>query len=516
MIRYTLLWLFVFGLMGYAWKDWRKALAVLILMLAVLERRDMPKTIFGIQGLNPFNLTLAGILVAWLADVFRNGWRWDVPRWFTLTLVAYLTVTLVAFYRLIVDPGALVDPRYADFGVIVYSTGGLISDFLINTFKWVLPGLLLLQGCRTAEHRRWAVVCTAAMYVILALQVVKQIPPHYLLDGEALQQRAADILQRRVGYHRVDLATMFAGAAWAMIAARQMFTSTAIRVVLLGCAGMITLGLASTGGRTGYATWCIIGLVFALVRYRSYLLLLPIALVGILTFAPGIAERMTQGFGTEESLPAGGDENFTVEPERDDYLITSGRSEVWPIVIEKIRENPWFGYGRQAMARTDLRVDIAKLLNEFFNHPHNAYLEFTLDNGLIGLAVVVIFFGGVMVSSLWMFARRRTPELSAAGGMTLAMVLSFLIAAVGAQTFYPTEGVTGLWCLMAVGLRAAWDREPLVATVATVPVPSPPPAPKASMALWPKGRGTSPKTQRLGRAPLAGVSSRHVRGGHQR
>jgi O-antigen ligase len=288
------------------------------------------------------------------------------------------------------------------------------------------------------------------VYAVLAVLVIKQMPLGYLLDGERLQQRAADILQRRVGYHRVDLATMFAGGAWAMLAARPMFSSALVRLGLVGLSGVVVLGLALTGGRMGYATWCVVGLALCVLKWRRYLVLAPAAVLLVLWFAPGITERMLQGFGDEGR--------------QDQHLITSGRNVVWPYVLGKIGEGPMTGFGRQAWARTNLRYQAAITTGEAFGHPHNAYLEFALDNGLIGLCVLLPFYGLVLLNAVRLFRMRGNPAAEAAGGAALAVTLAYVVAAFGAQTFYPTEGAVGMWCLIALATRVARE----TATVSAV------------------------------------------------
>jgi len=66
-IRLTALYIFVAILLVYAWKDWFKSLCGLILLMAVIEHEDMPKSMFGTQGLNVWNVLFFGIFPAWLA-----------------------------------------------------------------------------------------------------------------------------------------------------------------------------------------------------------------------------------------------------------------------------------------------------------------------------------------------------------------------------------------------------------------------------------------------------------------
>jgi hypothetical protein len=64
MIRLSLLAVYVAAAALYAGKDWYKSLCALVLLMAVEEHPDMPKTMLGIQGLNPWNLLLAVVVIA--------------------------------------------------------------------------------------------------------------------------------------------------------------------------------------------------------------------------------------------------------------------------------------------------------------------------------------------------------------------------------------------------------------------------------------------------------------------
>jgi O-antigen ligase len=452
MIRYTLLWLFVLGLMRYAWKDWCKSLCVLILMLAVLERPDMPKGIFGIQGLNPFNIALAGILAAWVARRDSSNDIKELPPWARRLFIAYVVVMLIATARMLLDPSYLIIFQRPDFGV--NSRSGLIAEYLINTFKWLIPPILLVYGCRGRERQQWLVVCVLGMYAVLAYLVFKQMPLGLLADGDALQRRAVGVLQRRVGYHRVELATMFAGAAWAMLAARPLFEKPIIRAGLVGLSAFTTLGLALTGGRTGYAAWCIVGLTLAVLKWRRYLLGVPVAVAMVFIIAPGIPQRMLQGFGGADTV--------------DQQVVLAGRNVLWPYVLDAIGDSPILGHGRQAWIRSNLRMQVVLDTGQNFGHPHNGYLEFALDNGLIGLAVILPFFAFVLWNAARMFRVRDDPFVAAIGGIALATTLAYVIGAAGAQSFYAHEGAVGMWCVVALALRVAQDAK--AAAPATAPV----------------------------------------------
>ena len=103
MIRLTLLIMFCVFLCIYAWRDWFKALCGLIVMMAVVEHPDMPKTIMGIQGLNPWNICLFVVVLAWLAQRRKEGLKWDMPRGTTFLLWTCLIIIVVNFIRLLLS-----------------------------------------------------------------------------------------------------------------------------------------------------------------------------------------------------------------------------------------------------------------------------------------------------------------------------------------------------------------------------------------------------------------------------
>ena len=100
MIRQLLLAAFVSGLAVYAFRDWYKSLCGLILLMAVIEHPDMPKSIMGVQGLNPWNLLLMIVVVAWFLQRQNEGLTWDMPRKLTILLVLYFSVVLTSFGRM--------------------------------------------------------------------------------------------------------------------------------------------------------------------------------------------------------------------------------------------------------------------------------------------------------------------------------------------------------------------------------------------------------------------------------
>ncbi|MCH9033553.1 MAG: O-antigen ligase family protein [Planctomycetes bacterium] len=431
LVRVYILYLVIAFLSLYAYRDWFKSLCGLILLMAVIEHPDMPKTIMGIQGLNPWNVLLVNVVLGWLMNRRREGLVWDMPRHISIAMGLYILVILVGFMRLML----------ADRVGMSATVAGLVSEELINTIKWLVPGILLFDGCRSRRRLMLGMVSILALYLLMSLQVVRYIPLDAVQSGAALTVKTRKLISANIGYHAVAVAMMLSGTAWAVLATLPLVRKRRYQILVVGIFVFMTYALALTAGRMGYVTWGVVGLILCLLRWRKRLLLLPLFAVLATFVTPGATERMLQGFG--ESSVSG--ETYT-----DDYAVTSGRTLIWPHVVDKIMQSPLLGYGREAMVHTGLARWLAESLNEDFHHPHNAYLEWTLDNGLLGLIIALVLYGIIVAHAVALFRDRSNPWHAAVGGIALALVLGLLVAGMGSQTLYPREDTLGMWA--AIGL----------------------------------------------------------------
>jgi O-antigen ligase len=395
---------------------------------------------------------------AWIAQRRRENLQFDLPRPVTILLLLYLVVVLVSFVRIIGDTYTL--SAYYQAGMTYF-----FNEYVINTIKWVIPGLLLFDGCRSEERFRLAVLSVLSVFVLLSLQVAKWMPPTYAMDGDALERRSLKVLISGIGYHRVNLSAMLSGASWAILCTTVLFPRGK-RWIALVLALFVVYAQMMTGGRAGYAAWVGVGVVMCVLKWRRYLVLIPTAaLLGMLVL-PGVAGRALEGFTPETH-----DTNSRLEEQRtrefrggqessvDSYTVTAGRSLAWPLVIGKIKEQPLVGYGRQAMLRTGVATYLYETLGEIFPHPHNAYLEILFDSGIIGFAIVMAFHLLMLFYAVRNFLDHESPTCSAIGGIATALILGLLVSAMGSQTFYPREGWTGMWVAMLLNLRARIERQ---------------------------------------------------------
>jgi O-antigen ligase len=437
-IRITLLVIVVLFFSFYAWRNWFVSLCASVLLMAVVQHPDFPNSIFGIQGFNLWNVLLLSILLAWWNRRASEGLVWDLPSRTSWMLFGFLCVVVIGVLRLI--------PQEPDG----QTPGYVLSEYLVNCVKWVLPGLVLYDACRTRRRIVIALAVILALYFLLSIQVIRWIPLSDAVSGEDLSYRSSKLTQHEIGYNRVTLSNMLAGASWAMLVAVILVRKNSHRFMILGAAGTIALAQALTGGRTGYASWAVVGLVLSMIRWRKLLLLIPVLVVVVSIALPGVRERMLQGFGGKEG-------HFVVQTS--DYEITSGRNIAWPRVIGEILKAPFLGYGREAMITTGLRDQLFYELGESFPHPHQAYLQLLLDNGIIGFLFVMPIYLFALSRSMPLVLDRNDPLVCAVGCAAFCLTLALMVGAFGGQTFYPREGSVGMWAAIGIMFRISVQRK---------------------------------------------------------
>ena len=443
-IRLAIFCVIVAALMVYAWKDWFLALCAAIAFTALAEHEDMPRSMFGMAGMTPWNFLLIGVVAAFLVERQRSGRRWDMSPGMRWVFFGYLAVLVISGVRGTVDATSI-DPWN---GANIASTPGKFAiEHLINPFKLMLPALMVYDGVRTRRQVVWALVAIGAMGALYALLVCRRIDMGFLVDGSQ-HLRARLKLQQVIGLHANDLATILGATCWGMLASISVWKSRGAHVLCLAIAMFIGLGMVLCFSRAGYIAFVGVGATLAVLRWRKLLFLLPVGVVMIALFFPNVITRVTMGFGEDTE---------TGETATNMEVVTAGRStDIWPPTLEQIAENPVFGYGRRAILRTPIYDKLRSEFGACPGHPHNAYMEIVLDGGILSLVPVLIFFGGIWVISARLFRTRGDPLAQGVGGLSLAHVTVLLITAMSAQSFYPKRSMVAMLCAWALAARV-WE-----------------------------------------------------------
>jgi O-antigen ligase len=437
-MRVLALYVVTLALAAAAWKDWFRAACGLLVLTAVARHPDFPTQILGVSGLQPWNVVFAVTLVAWLVGRRSEGLVWDMPLHMSLLLALYLGVILVGAGRAILSPAPI------DWG-----TSTMVTELLVNPLKYALLGLLLFDGARSRERLNTGLIAVVLLYLILALLVIRWVPPdRALVGGAEFQALTMKRIRDEIGYYRTDLGVMLAGASWLAVSVAGAVGGKVARGALVAAGGAILLALALTAGRGGYLAWICVGLVLCALRWRRYLLVAPAAAVLIVLLLPGVAERGVEGLA--------GDETRGNEADLD--ALSAGRFGFWPFIWQKVQEAPWVGHGRLGLARSGLGSRMEGEGLGDVPHPHNAYLEWLLDNGWLGMALVAPFYLVLLHHSLALFLDSRHPAFVAVGGAAFALVFAQLIGGVSGRHWYPEEETVGMWCAVGLMLRVWVER----------------------------------------------------------
>ena len=441
-MRIYLLWALVFGCVIYAWRNWFVSLCALILLSVVMQRRDFPSYLLGIDGLNPWNLLFLMILLVWLLHRRSSSIPLGIPKKTALMLVLFWAMIFISYLRAVPDHANLLK----SYGFVAFT-----GEFLINPIKFAFPALLLFDACRTRRRIRIAagVIFTAA--VAYALLVIKFVPITTVVSiSEEVVMQYRHRIDRDVGLMAIDMSMLLAGMFWALLAfALLAVKRRSMQLLLLAPLAVLFLGIVLCHSRGSYVGFAVGGLVLALARWRWLLLVYPV--IGAILFAafPAIPTRIGMGFGI---VQASGQQKADMDD------VTSGRmTHIWPAAIEQISKGPLLGFGGKAFERTEARTRLEET-HPLVGHPHSAYLEMLLDMGVVGLLSVLVLYGGIFVITLRLFRNRGDPLAAAIGGMGLACISVLLVSALGTQSFYPTQSTILYWSTWGLALRMHVDR----------------------------------------------------------
>ncbi len=436
MIRLSVFAILIMAIWLYAFRDWYISLCGLIVLTVLTQMDDMPTTMMGIQGLNPWNLTLVVVTLAWLIQRTKENRPWKLGALPTLVIIAYAGNLLIAFLREITDLGSF--PPGHPKGTF----SGVLADDFINPFKYMWAAFLLGDGANTRQRAKTAILAIIILGVAYGVMVVKVVPLGTLIDSGRMMLVRKKI-DNEVGLHANDMSKVLLVTFWSIVAAHHLWKGTLQKFGFVIMSGFALVGIAACYSRAGYATFLGVGLIMACVRWRKLLLIGPFALVIFCLVFPSIVERSLMGF---ESNYAGGG-----SPDLNE--ITAGRTgNLWPPTIEEIGNAPFLGQGRLSILRTDAYGKIMALEGNCPSTPHNGYLEVLIDTGFLGLAITSAFFLGIAGLSFALM-RDADPLMQTVGGMGVVASLSLLINAMSGGILFPDQGMLGMLCSFFLSCR---------------------------------------------------------------
>lgn len=107
-------------------------------------------------------------------------------------------------------------------------------------------------------------------------------------------------------------------------------------------------------------------------------------------------------------------------------LTFTGRTELWAVVLHKIWERPWLGYGYGGFWRgwEGESAQVLRIVRWEAPHSHNGFLDLWLDLGLLGLSAFALSFLAVCLRAVTCLRLTKTSE-----GLLPLAYLTFLLLA---------------------------------------------------------------------------------------
>jgi hypothetical protein len=353
--------------------DFRVGTLLLVVLLPISASAVFPRGLFGITGLNPINLVLAGTLVAYVLQG-RSGQPAAplVPRALLWLYVVPIVLAGLMGMRHFDD----IVPAFFERLILDYdSPAGYFRDTVVKPLLPVLAALLV--GAAVARTRRpepfvgaLAIGACALAAVFFAFIVASEVRLGSLASRRAREFFAA------IGTHPNELGRVFV-TGYALLLFAWWETKGAARHALFAALGVLSFGIVLTFSRNAYLGFLLVNGLFLVWKFNAKKLALAVLGTALaVALAPAaVYRRMSYGFDT------GAD------------AVSAGRLEgIWLPLLPETLKSPLWGSGLDSLVWS-YPMETGAML--FVGHPHNAYLEALLDMGVVGLALLLVYYAHV-------------------------------------------------------------------------------------------------------------------------
>lgn len=200
-----------------------------------------------------------------------------------------------------------------------------------------------------------------------------------------------------------------------------------------------------TKSRTSLAAMVIGMTAFYAIRFRGMkrLVLVSVVTCGLALgglFMTAVSAQMKGALG-----------NAAAMGRSDDVGSLTGRLPLWEELMEWVVEKPIFGYGFLSMWTAERVEYLGDLFKWEIPHAHNMYLDVTLDGGIVGLSIFLLY----LLVALFTSARRFLTNGRDGAAFCFALVFFALVHGT-AESFFKQQVFVNL-CLFTLMFRLAWS-----------------------------------------------------------
>ena len=356
--------------------DFRIGVVLLIVLMPLSGSSTIfPHEMFGIVGLNPLNVLLAGCVLSCMLHMLPDG---SLQRLLPRPLLwLYVVPILIAgaigtrhFHE--IAPALHTAYHGLDFpNAMSYLVEMVFKPLLMVVFA-VLVGAAVARSERPERLLAPILVAVCLMAALtLAFVAHSGFSLHQLASSEARE------LLSPLGLHANDLGRLYAAAFTLALFTLPEVRSGALRMALLLAMGLSVAALILTFSRGGFVAFGVACLLYMLRRFSVKTMVLGGVLVAAaLVFAPhAIYERLTTGEG--EGING----------------VSAGRlNGLWLPLLPEVVRHPLLGNGIGSIMWSEPMHRLAPGLMLVVTHPHNAFLQAALDMGITGLVLLCAYF----------------------------------------------------------------------------------------------------------------------------
>lgn len=380
-------------------------ITIFIAFIPFAQLPSMPRTVFGIMGLSPFNIVWGVAFISTLMVLIISKRPLYFKDYFIGPIILLVVLYFVAAFRTVVDLESLEGAHAiakAGAGKFTYSLSSRLLLDVVKPLQYILAGWIVLVATLLKGRQ---VVHRALMISMIVLSI---LATYYFVEG-LLDTGSIYKARTNIGRHIGIYANMAARMGVLVFISFLLVRTKASPVLRILTLFATLLIIADSVSRTTMLT-----LIFILLVFWKYVgtnekkvLLLSLGLLGILFFS-AFSQRMAEG------IDQSGDVNVA--------SISSGRTDrIWEPLLPEIQSNLMFGGGLHAIRKSQA----AKAGEILSLSPHSSYVELLLDTGLVG---IVMF----LTMMYWLYRESRSLK-----NEMYFVILPILIMGITGVTFYP-------------------------------------------------------------------------------
>jgi hypothetical protein len=363
--------------------DFRIGVVLLILLMPVSSTSVFPRAMFGITGLNPVNLLLAGTLVSYLLrGLFDGSLRRFMPR---PLLWLYVVPIIIA--------GALGSSHVGDIAPALLmlrkpdlriGAAGYISVQVVYPLLMVAFALLVgAAASRSEKPEKFLIPTLIAIWATGAIVIVFVYLSGITL-GELASSTSREFLSA-LGMHANEWGRLYVVAYALLLFTWAESKEYGLRIALLASMGLVVIALILTFSRGSFLGFIVVNVLFLLWRRNAKALIFfgLVGAVALFALPEAVYDRVATGFG---GRPGSG---FEGGPD----AVSAGRVDlIWLPLLPEVLRSPIYGQGLGSIVWSEAMRRGAGVTILAVGHPHNAYLQALLDMGVVGLILVCAYF----------------------------------------------------------------------------------------------------------------------------